>query len=86
MMKAKNKPTQTVPNTLEQDVLEIESMTDEEIDRELIEVHGIDPQRAIAKVTATVRSQINKWDRGRHHEEKAVAHHTPVSHAANGKE
>jgi hypothetical protein len=82
----KNKPNQSVPtNTLEQDIAEIEAMTDDEIDRELVS-YGIDPQRAIAKVTRNVRNKLSEWDRGPLHAKEDVVHPTPVPHAFTGEE
>jgi hypothetical protein len=85
--KAKNRSIRPVPaSVLEQDIASIEAMSDEEIDREL-ESYGIDPQRAIAKVTATVRNKMSEFaKRGALHAEKTVGHRTPAAHAIPSEE
>ncbi len=76
-----------VPRTLAEDIADIESMSDEEIDRELREVHGIDPERAVAKIAASVREKMNAWDQRRqHHAIKEMVVRRTVPHPPAGEE
>jgi hypothetical protein len=81
-----NKKTGRRPDpdpTLVQDMADISTMSDEEIDREL-RSYGIDPDKAIEKVTTTVRNKMNEWEkRGILHAKKTVAHHHASTPATN---
>jgi hypothetical protein len=82
MMTARKTP-KPVSRTQAEDIADIESMSDEEIDRELREVHGIDPDRAVAKIAASVREKMNAWDpRRQHHAIKEMVARRTVPHPA----
>jgi hypothetical protein len=75
----------TPATTLAEDMEDIRSMTDEEIDQELAN-YGIDVQQAIHTVKSMVRTKMHDWEkRGLLHPEQ-VTHSSTSVHTATGEE